>query len=232
MCSHCSCGQPTSTLSPVAAPSVRRTLELHHNLLHRNDTLAAANRERFAAAGLLVLNVLSAPGAGKTALLERLARQWSSGPVGVIVGDLATDNDARRLQAAGARAVQIQTGDLCHLEASLVGRAFDQLDTSGMALLLIENVGNLVCPAAYDLGEDLRLVLLAVSEGEDKPLKYPATFHGADAVVISKSDLAEAVDFAREQALANIQAVAPAARVLEVSARSGAGIEWLLQLLR
>jgi hydrogenase nickel incorporation protein HypB len=228
MCSHCSCGQPTPTLSPVAAPSVRRTLELHHNLLHRNDTLAAANRERFAAAGLLVLNVLSAPGAGKTALLERLARQWSGGPVGVIVGDLATDNDARRLRAAGARAVQIQTGDLCHLEASLVGRAFDQLDTSGMALLLIENVGNLVCPTAFDLGERLRLVLLSVTEGEDKPLKYPAMFHTADAVVINKTDLAEAVGFDRRAALAALAAVAPQARIFEVSARTGEGVDALL----
>ena len=150
------------------------------------------------------------------------------GPVGVIVGDLATDNDARRLQAAGARAVQIQTGDLCHLEASLVGRAFDQLDTAGMTLLLIENVGNLVCPTAFDLGERLRLVLLSVTEGEDKPLKYPAMFHSADAVVINKVDLAEAVGFDRRAALDALAAVAPQARIFEVSARTGEGVDSLL----
>ena len=231
MCSDCSCGQPTPAPSPVVAPRARRTLELHHNLLHRNDTLAAANRERFAAAGLLVLNVLSAPGSGKTALLERVARQWNSGPVGVIVGDLATDNDALRLRAAGARAVQIQTGDLCHLEASLVGRAFDQLDAAGMELLLIENVGNLVCPTAFDLGERLRLALLSVTEGEDKPLKYPALFKSADAVVINKVDIAAAVGFDRAAALANLAAVAPQARIFELSARTGEGLDALLHWL-
>ena len=237
MCSDCSCGQPTPTPAPVAAPSPvdapspRRTLELHHNLLHRNDTLASANRERFAAAGLLVLNVLSAPGSGKTALLERVARQWNSGPVGVIVGDLATDNDAHRLRSAGARAVQIQTGDLCHLEASLVGRAFDQLDAAGMELLLIENVGNLVCPTAFDLGERLRLALLSVTEGEDKPLKYPALFKSADAVVINKVDIAAAVGFDRAAALANLAAVAPQARIFELSARTGQGLDALLHWL-
>ena len=219
MCSHCSCGQPS------------RTLQLRHNLLERNDSNAERNRERFAAAGLLVLNVLSGPGAGKTALLERLARQWVHGPVGVIVGDLATDNDARRLRAAGARAIQIQTGDLCHLEASLVNRAFDQLDTGGMELLLIENVGNLVCPTAFDLGERQRLALLSVTEGEDKPLKYPALFQSADVVVINKVDLAEAVGFDRSQALANIAGVAPQARIFELSARTGAGMEPLLHWL-
>ncbi|MCP9771509.1 hydrogenase nickel incorporation protein HypB [Synechococcus sp. Tobar12-5m-g] len=228
MCSHCSCGQPTATVKP---PRARRNLELQHKLLHRNDTEATHNRERFAAAGLLVLNVLSAPGAGKTALLERVARQWSPGPVGVIVGDLATDNDARRLRAAGARAVQIQTGDLCHLEAALVGRAFDQLDTTGMELLLIENVGNLVCPTAFDLGERLRLALLSVTEGEDKPLKYPALFKSTDAVVINKVDIAEAVGFDRAAALASLAAVAPRARIFELSARTGDGVDALLHWL-
>jgi hydrogenase nickel incorporation protein HypB len=147
------------------------------------------------------------------------------------VGDLATDNDAQRLRAAGARAVQIQTGDLCHLEASLVGRAFDQLDTAGMELLLIENVGNLVCPTAFDLGERLRLALLSVTEGEDKPLKYPALFKSADAVVINKVDIAEAVGFDRAAALANLAAVAPQARIFELSARSGEGLDALLHWL-
>ncbi|MCT0205044.1 hydrogenase nickel incorporation protein HypB [Synechococcus sp. CS-602] len=216
MCSHCSCGQPT------------RTVQLRHNLLATNDTAAERNRERFAAAGLLVLNVLSAPGSGKTALLEQLAHQWRPAPVGVIVGDLATDNDAIRLRAAGARAVQIQTGDLCHLEAAMVGRAFDQLEHQGMELLLIENVGNLVCPTAFDLGEQLRLVLLSVTEGEDKPLKYPALFKSADVVVINKVDIAAAVGFDRAAALANLAGVAPQAQIFEVSARSGVGLDALM----
>jgi len=152
------------------------------------------------------------------------------------VGDLATDNDARRLQAAGARAVQIRTGDLCHLEAHLVERAFAQLDATGMELLVIENVGNLVCPTGFDLGEHLRLAVLSVTEGEDKPLKYPALFRSADAVLLNKIDLAEAVAFRRDEALANLAAIAPTARVFEVSARSGAGlaelIDWLEQQRR
>ena len=152
------------------------------------------------------------------------------------MGDLATDLDARRLESAGLRSVAINTGQACHLDAAMVCRGLDALEARGAALesldlLLIENVGNLVCPAAYDLGESLRLVLLAVGEGEDKPLKYPATFHSADLVLISKVDLAEAVGFDRPQALANIAAVAPRAAVLEVSARSGAGVADLLERL-
>lgn len=228
MCSHCSCGQPAASVEPTPQ---HRTLQLRHNLLASNDAAAEHNRQRFAAAGLLVVNVLSAPGSGKTAILEQLARQWLPAPVGVIVGDLATDNDARRLRAAGARAVQIQTGDLCHLEAAMVGRAFDQLDNYGMELLLIENVGNLVCPTAFDLGERLRLAVLSVPEGEDKPLKYPALFKSADAVMINKLDLAEVVDFDRTAALANLAGVAPQAQIFELSARTGAGMGALLHWL-
>jgi hydrogenase nickel incorporation protein HypB len=177
------------------------------------------------------VNLLSAPGSGKTALLEQLARRWPRPPIGVIVGDLATDNDARRLQAAGARAVQIRTGDLCHLDAALVDQAFAQLDCRGMDLLMIENVGNLVCPTAFDLGEERRLAVLAVTEGEDKPLKYPALFKSADAVVINKSDLAEAVGFDRRAAFANLRAIAPQAELFELSARSGSGLDALIQWL-
>jgi hydrogenase nickel incorporation protein HypB len=129
------------------------------------------------------------------------------------------------LQAAGARAIQICTGDRCHLEASLVDRAFAQLDSQGMNLLVIENVGNLVCPTAFDLGEDLRIAVLSVTEGEDKPLKYPALFKTADAVVINKTDLAQAVAFERDSALANLRAVAPQAQLFELSARTGDGLE-------
>ena len=153
----------------------------------------------------------------------------------VLVGDLATDLDAQRLRAAGLPAVALTTGQACHLEASMVERGVEALAAEGVSLaalrwLLIENVGNLVCPAAYDLGEDLRVVLLGVGEGEDKPLKYPAMFRSADVVVISKIDLAEAVGFDRQAALAALAQVAPQAAVVEVSARSGAGIGRLREL--
>jgi hydrogenase nickel incorporation protein HypB len=223
MCGICGCERP------------HQLLTLHQSLLSRNNHQAEHNRAHFRHHGLLAVNLLSAPGSGKTALLEQLARHWPQRPVGVIVGDLATDNDARRLQAAGARALQIRTGDLCHLEASQVDAAFAQLDISGMNLLVIENVGNLVCPTAFDLGERLRLAMLSVTEGEDKPLKYPALFQSADAVLINKSDLADAVGFQRQEALANVRSIAPQARVFELSARTGSGLEavvgWLSQHL-
>jgi hydrogenase nickel incorporation protein HypB len=216
MCTDCGCALP--------APSPRH-LELGAALLARNDAHAAALRQRFAAAQLPVLNLLSSPGSGKTALLERLGREWSGpGRLGAIVGDLATDNDARRLIAAGIEAVQITTGQACHLEAAMLEPALEHFDLAALGLLLIENVGNLVCPAAYDLGETLRLVLLSVTEGEDKPLKYPAMFHSADLVVINKIDLAGAVEFDREHARRHIARVAPAARIVEVSARTGEGM--------
>ena len=149
----------------------------------------------------------------------------------MIVGDLATDNDAQRLQLAGARAVQIRTGDLCHLDAALVDQAFSQLDCRGIDLLVIENVGNLVCPAAFDLGEQRRIALLSVTEGEDKPLKYPALFKSADAVVINKGDLAEAVGFDRCAAIANLSTIAPQAALFELSARTGEGLDALIRWL-
>ena len=225
MCGQCGCDEPQ------AAPLPRRRLELHQPLLSRNDSQAARNRDHFKRHGLRTINLLSAPGSGKTALLEQLARHWPRPPIGVIVGDLATDNDARRLQLAGARAVQIRTGDLCHLDSALVDQAFSQLDCSGIDLLVIENVGNLVCPAAFDLGEQRRIALLSVTEGEDKPLKYPALFKSADAVVINKGDLAEAVGFDRRSAIANLSAIAPQAALFELSARTGEGLDSLIHWL-
>ena len=208
---------------------------MEQGLLIKNERQAHRNRAHFHRHGLLAINLLSAPGSGKTTLLERLVATWPTPPVGVIVGDLATDNDARRLKAAGARAIQICTGDRCHLEASLVDRAFSQLDSQGMNLLVIENVGNLVCPTAFDLGEDLRIAVLSVTEGEDKPLKYPALFKTADAVVINKTDLAAAVAFERDSALANLRAVAPQAQLFELSARTGDGLgalqSWIVEQL-
>ena len=217
-----------------AGGEARRTVEVRRAILDKNDRLAERNRGFFRARGLLVLNVLSSPGSGKTTFIRESVRKL--GPAlktGVIVGDLATDNDAQRLRESGAPVVQINTGTVCHLEAEMVARAVKQLDLTGLGLLIIENVGNLVCPASYDLGEDLRIVLLSVAEGEDKPLKYPPMFQSADVVVISKLDLAQACDYNRDVALANLRRVAPKARVFETSAKTGQGLdawrEFLLQ---
>jgi hydrogenase nickel incorporation protein HypB len=235
MCRDCACGEPPIEPTPASTP---RQLPLHTALLQRNDAQAAALRQRFEAAGVTVVNLLSSPGSGKTALLEAVARRLAEvdgepAHLAVIVGDLATDNDARRLQAAGVQAVQITTGQACHLEASMVAEGLHRLSHQGVVLealelLVIENVGNLVCPGTYDLGESLRVVLLSTTEGEDKPLKYAPIFHGADLVLISKTDLAEAVGFDRAAAHAAIARVAPHAQVLEVSARSGAGLDALI----
>ena len=209
-----------------AGSEARRMVEVGRPLLDKNDRLAERNRGFFRARGLLVLNFLSSPGSGKTTFIRESVRKL--GPdlkTGVIVGDLATDNDAQRLRESGAPVVQITTGTVCHLEAEMVGRALKQLDLAGLNLLIIENVGNLVCPASFDLGEDLRIVLLSVTEGEDKPLKYPPMFQSADVVIISKLDLARACDYDRDAALANIRRAAPKARVFETSAKTGQGMD-------
>jgi len=204
----------------------RRTIDVRRAILDKNDRLAERNRGYFRARGLLVLNFLSSPGSGKTTFIREAVKTLQPEfKTGVIVGDLATDNDAQRLRESGAPVVQITTGTVCHLEAEMVGRAVKQLDLNGLDLLVIENVGNLVCPASYDLGEDLRIVLLSVTEGEDKPLKYPPMFQSADVVIISKIDLAQACNYDRQTALANIRRVAPKARVLETSAKTGQGMD-------
>jgi hydrogenase nickel incorporation protein HypB len=207
-----------------------RTVQVQKSLMTHNDGVAAQNRERFGTR--LVLNIVSSPGSGKTALLERTVRDLAGDlSVGIVVGDLETDNDAVRLHGAGAPSVQIVTGTVCHLEAEMVARAVDGLDLDGLDVVVIENVGNLVCPAAWDLGEDVRVTMLSVTEGEDKPLKYPRIFKDADAVVINKIDIADAVGFDRERALTSVRSVAPAAQVFEVSARTGEGMEpWLAWL--
>ena len=217
--------------APLQAP---RTLEIRRSILEKNDRMAERNRGFFLARKLLVLNVLSSPGSGKTTLLTETIRFLEPDlKCGVIVGDLATDNDARRLGETGVPVVQITTGTVCHLEAEMVGRALTRIDLAGLQLLIIENVGNLVCPASYDLGEHLRVVLLSVTEGEDKPLKYPPMFQSADVVVVSKMDLAEACGFSRETLMGNLRRVAPKARVFEVSARSGKGMQdWKSYLLQ
>jgi hydrogenase nickel incorporation protein HypB len=203
-----------------------RRIQVEKGVMALNDQYAASNRERLKTAGVRTLNLLSSPGAGKTTLLARTLQELGAQhAMAVIVGDLTTDNDAQRLQVGGATAVQIQTGALCHLEAAMISRALDALKLDELDLLFIENVGNLVCPAAYDLGEEARVVLFSTTEGEDKPLKYPRIFKSASLVLITKSDLAAVLGFDRAQALANLGQVAPQASVLEVSARSGQGLE-------
>lgn len=208
-------------------------VKVRERLMSKNDRLALQNREIFQSHSLLVLNVLSSPGSGKTALIEQIAKARGdrAAQVGVIVGDLATENDAQRIRTAGATALQITTGTACHLEADMVAHAASHLDLAKLDLLVIENVGNLVCPAAYDLGETLRVVLLSVTEGEDKPLKYPTAFQSADVVLLTKMDIAEAVGFDQATAIANIRRMAPQAKLFEVSARTGFGMDtWLIYL--
>src|SRR5581483_9240845 len=182
------------------------TVNLNRSLMEKNDGLAAQNRTVFRARGLLVLNVVSSPGSGKTTFIRETAVHLAQRlHVGVIVGDLATDNDAVRLGSAGIPGVQMTTGTVCHLDAEMVCRAAEQLDLDALDVLVIENVGNLVCPADYDLGEDLRVVLLSVTEGEDKPLKYPPMFHSARAAIVSKIDLAQVCEYNRTVARANLE---------------------------
>jgi hydrogenase nickel incorporation protein HypB len=209
-----------------------RLLEVRKNVLKQNDILARALRDRFHAQGTFVISLVSSPGAGKTALLERtLTLLKEEHRVAALVGDLATENDAQRLARSGVPVKQITTGTVCHLEAAMVERALDGWDAGRIDLLFIENVGNLVCPASYDLGEDLRLVMLSVTEGEDKPLKYPTIFNSADAAVITKYDLTAAVEFDEITALANIQAVRPGMPVFLVSAKTGKGMDNYLRFL-
>jgi hydrogenase nickel incorporation protein HypB len=180
----------------------------------------------------LALNVVSSPGSGKTTLIKETAGMLAGRlRAGVIVGDLATDNDAAQLRAAGVTVVQITTGTLCHLDAEMVSKAAAQLDLDRLEVLIIENVGNLVCPADFDLGEDLRVVLLSVTEGEDKPLKYPPLFHSASVAVVTKGDLAAAAGFQREQALANLHRISHHARIFELSAKTGEGMARWVEFL-
>lgn len=209
-----------------------KTVALNRSLLEKNDQLAERNRGFFRAKKLLVLNVVSAPGSGKTTFIRETATKLSGKlRVGVIVGDLATDNDAVQLRQASIPVVQITTGTVCHLDAEMVAKAAAQLDLDKLDVLVIENVGNLVCPADYDLGENLRVVLFSVTEGEDKPLKYPPMFHSADVAVVTKSDLAAAVGFDRLEALANLKRISHHAHVFELSAKSGEGMKGWLDFL-
>ena len=209
-----------------------RIVEVRQNVLKKNDLLARALRARFDTAGVFVVSLVSSPGSGKTALLERtLTALAPSGRVAALVGDLATERDADRLRRVGVPVRQITTGTVCHLDAQMVESSLEGWDLAALDFLFVENVGNLVCPASYDLGEHLRVVLLAVTEGEDKPLKYPTIFNTADLAVVTKVDMAEAAQFNRADALQNLDRVRPGLDVLEVSARTGAGVvAWLNRL--
>ena len=206
-----------------------RLVEVRQNVLKQNDIVARELRHRFHDAGVCVVSLVSSPGSGKTAFLEStLTLMRPNYRVAELVGDLATDNDAARLARSEAPVRQITTGTLCHLEAAMVRDALEGWDLDQLDFLFIENVGNLVCPASYDVGEDMRVVLLSVTEGEDKPLKYPTIFNTADLAVLTKMDLAEAVEFDLAAADSNIQRVRPGMPVLRVSSKNGAGMdEWL-----
>lgn len=209
-----------------------RLVEVRKNVLKQNDVVARALRERFRSAGVFVVSMVSGPGTGKTTLLEKtLTMLQPHFRVAALVGDLATDNDAVRLARSKAPVRQISTGTICHLEAAMVEKALDGWNLGELDFLFIENVGNLVCPSSYDLGEDLRLVLLSVTEGEDKPLKYPTIFNSSDVAVITKADLAQAVEFDRDLADQNIQAVRPGMQMFHLSSKTGAGVSEFLAYL-
>lgn len=209
-----------------------RILEVRTRILKDNDVVARALRERFHAAGVFVVSLVSSPGAGKTLFLERtLTLLREEFRVAALVGDLSTENDAQRLARAGVPVRQITTGTVCHLEAAMLEQTLATWPWNELDFLFIENVGNLVCPATFDLGEHRRLVLCSVTEGEDKPLKYPPIFHTADLVVITKLDLVHAVECDLHQLRANVLAVRPGIEMLEVSAKTGLGMEhWLARL--
>jgi len=206
-----------------------RIVEVRQNILKKNDLLARSLRERFQEAGVHVISLVSSPGAGKTSLLERTLRVLRPQlRVAALVGDLQTDNDARRLAASGSPVRQITTGTVCHLDAAMVEAALDGWELRDFDVVFIENVGNLVCPSSYDLGEACRAVLLSVTEGEDKPLKYPSIFHSADVALITKIDLAPIVEFDTTAAYASLHAVRSDLEVLEISSKTGAGFErWI-----
>jgi hydrogenase nickel incorporation protein HypB len=202
-----------------------RLVEVREKVLKQNDFLARSLRAKFRDAGVYVVSLVSSPGSGKTMFLEKLLSELSKDRrVAALVGDLATENDALRLARATPQVKQITTGTICHLDASMIERALADWDLENLDYLFIENVGNLVCPSSYDLGEELRFVLLSATEGEDKPLKYPTIFNSADLAIITKMDIAAACEFDVEAARRNIQNVRPGMEILEVSAKTGVGM--------
>jgi hydrogenase nickel incorporation protein HypB len=212
--------------------SQTRMVQIEQDILAKNNAYAAANRDRFDAGGMLALNLVSSPGSGKTTLLvATIDLLKAHAPVAVIEGDQQTSNDAERIRSTGVPALQINTGKGCHLDAHMVGHAVETLRPVDGTVLFIENVGNLVCPAGFDLGEAHRVVVLSVTEGEDKPLKYPDMFASADLMLLSKVDLLPHLDFDAKACVANARKINPRIKVLEVSAKTGAGIAaWIAWL--
>lgn len=207
-------------------------LEVEKKVLHRNDMVARSNRERFDALGAYVINIISGPGSGKTTLLEKTIGSLEKAiSLAVIEGDVETDNDAARLRALGIPVEAVITGGACHLDATMVGRAFEKLKPRlgpALHLLIVENVGNLVCPTAFDVGEDEKVAVLSVTEGEDKPLKYPALFHAASVCLVTKVDLLPHLDFDVEKLYTNLKAINPDIKIFPLSAKTGEGMEaWL-----
>jgi hydrogenase nickel incorporation protein HypB len=250
MCGTCGCGADVRLLTPDGAEPAQaghhhhqdhthahgddgaRTIVLQEKVLARNDELAQQNRDWLRRRNVLAVNLMSSPGAGKTTLLERTATDLAGVTISVIEGDQETALDAGRMRRAGCRVVQINTGTGCHLDAAMVSQALTVLDPPGGSVVVIENVGNLVCPALFDLGEAYRVVLTSVTEGADKPVKYPHMFRTADLVLITKTDLLPHVDFDLTSCAADIAQISPGAQVLPVSARSEDGLvswyDWLL----
>jgi hydrogenase nickel incorporation protein HypB len=225
MCDHCGC--------PSTGHGPRDAIPVMENLLSENDHAAEHNRQHFNEHGVLVVNLMSSPGSGKTSLLEATIRAVSDRwRVAVIEGDLETENDAERIRRHGVPAVQITTGAACHLDAGMVHRALDHLPLAGLDILFIENVGNLVCPASFDLGQHVNVVLLSVTEGDDKPQKYPIMFRSADHVLLTKADLQPHIEeFSAAKARRAVARLSPAIPVTEVSAKTAAGLDrWLAWL--
>ena len=250
MCTTCGCdGMASETDARVQAhahqheyshrhvhayTAQRRTVQVEQDILARNNAYAEANRRHLAAHGIFALNLVSSPGAGKTCLLVKtIAALQGRLPLAVIEGDQETSRDAERIKAAGAPAIQINTGKGCHLDAHQVGHAMERLALTDGGVLMIENVGNLVCPAAFDLGEAHKVVILSVTEGEDKPLKYPGMFAAASLMLLNKCDLLPYLEFDVEQTIANTRRVNPAIEVILTSATRGDGLaEWLAWIAR
>ncbi len=225
-------GGPEHAHTPGLSPAQR--VKIERDILGANNEIAARNRGRFHEAGVFALNLVSSPGAGKTTLLVETIRRLGSGlPLAVIEGDQQTSRDAERIRATGCRAVQVNTGKGCHLDASQIERALDALAPADESVLFIENVGNLVCAAAFDLGEAHKVVVLSVTEGEDKPLKYPDMFAAASLMLLAKTDLLPHVDFDVERAIDYARRIRPGIEVLQVSAKTGTGIDaWLAWIRR
>jgi hydrogenase nickel incorporation protein HypB len=229
MCATCGCSEPDAVSPHSHGHSLIR---IEEDLLAKNKRLAARNRRIFAEKRVTAINLMSSPGAGKTTLLERTIRALKDVPLQVIEGDQATDNDAARIRAAGSRAVQVNTGAGCHLDATMVLGAAQELEPEPGSLLMIENVGNLVCPALFDLGERARVVIFSVTEGEDKPLKYPHMFRACELVLLNKVDLLPYLEIRVERMIEHARRVNPKLEVIQISATRGDGVDTWCDWLR